>query len=239
MIKIKGLTVSIDNKEIIKDLDLTIKEKEIIALMGTNGSGKTTLSNALMGNPEYKIISGSITFNDEDITFSSPEERAKKGIFLSFQHPVTVPGVTLAQFLRLSYNAVHKEKLTVFKFKKKLDELMKELHMPLSFADRYLNEGFSGGEKKKAEILQLMMLKPKLAILDETDSGLDIDALKTISSGIKKMEKTSFLIITHYKRILEEIRPDKVLIMKNGRIVEEGGMEIADKLEKEGFGVIA
>ncbi len=173
MIKIKGLTVSIDNKEIIKDLDLTIKEKEIIALMGTNGSGKTTLSNALMGNPEYKIISGSITFNDEDITFSSPEERAKKGIFLSFQHPVTVPGVTLAQFLRLSYNAVHKEKLTVFKFKKKLDELMKELHMPLSFADRYLNEGFSGGEKKKAEILQLMMLKPKLAILDETDSGLD------------------------------------------------------------------
>lgn len=238
MLEIKDLHVSIEGKEIIKGISFKISKGEKVALMGQNGSGKSSLANALMGNPEYKITSGKIILNGEEITLLSPEERAKKGIFLSFQHPITVPGVTLEQFLRLAYNSIFSEKLSVYAFSKLLKEKMDFLHLDKSFCSRYLNEGFSGGEKKKAEILQMLVLSPSFAVLDETDSGLDVDALKVISSGINSLS-SGFLIITHYNRILNEVKPDRVLVMSSGKIIKEGDSSLSMELESKGFKVLS
>ena len=236
-LKIENLHVSIDEKEILKGIDLEIELGKVHALMGPNGSGKSTLANVLMGDPKYIITEGKITLDDKDITNSSPNERAKLGLFLSFQYPSEVTGVTMSNFLRTAYNSINNEKLDVLAFHKLIKEKMEELKIPPTFSKRYLNEGFSGGEKKRSEILQLSILQPKYAILDETDSGLDITSLKIVGEGINKMRNPNrgILIITHYNRILNYITPDKVHIMIDGKIMESGGKELAEKIEKEGF----
>ncbi len=236
-LEIKNLHVEVDGKEILKGISLKITDGEVHALMGPNGSGKSTLANTLMGHPKHKITKGKILLNEEDITNLSPDKRAKKGLFLSFQHPSEISGVTIQNFLKTSYNNLKDEKLPVFKFKKILQEKAKLLDVDEIFFSRYLNEGFSGGEKKKTEILQLLTLDPKIAILDETDSGLDIDALKIVSNGINQFKNPnkSILIITHYKRILEYIKPDKISIIKDGKIVYEGNSDLIDHLEKKGY----
>jgi Fe-S cluster assembly ATP-binding protein len=240
MLEIKDLHAEIDGKEILKGLNLEVKRGEIHALMGPNGSGKSTLANVIMGNPKYKITSGKILFDGEDITEMSPDERAKKGLFLSFQYPSEVSGITISNFLRSALNSVREEKISVLDFKKLIEEKLKILNTDRNFAQRYLNEGFSGGEKKKSEILQLAILNPKIAILDETDSGLDIDALRAVANGVNNImsEENAILIITHYKRILEYIRPDKLSIMIDGKIALEGDGELVDELEKRGYGWI-
>lgn len=237
ILEIKDLHVEREGKEILKGLNLKLEKGKIHALMGPNGSGKTTLSYALMGHPAYKITKGEIILNKENITELSADERAKKGIFLSFQNPVEVSGVTIFNFLRHAYNSIKKDKLSVLEFKDLIEKRCKEIGMDLSFLSRYLNEGFSGGEKKKAEILQMLVLNPSLAILDETDSGLDIDALKLVSKGIKDFSKENktILIITHYKRILEHVNPDKVFILSQGRIISEGSSELVEQLEEQGY----
>ena len=238
MLEIKNLYVKVDGNEILKGVSLTAKDNEVTVLMGPNGSGKSTLANTLMGHPKFEITKGEIKFNDILLNELSPEERAKLGLFLSFQYPQEISGVSVRNFLRTAYNAVKKTKLSPVEFKKIIEEKMELLKVDKSFADRYLNEGFSGGEKKRSEILQLAVLEPKFAILDETDSGLDIDSLKTVAEGVNKIKekiKNGVLIITHYKRILDYIKPDKVYIMKNGKIVEEGNIELVEKLEKEGY----
>ena len=226
-------------KEIVKGVSLIVGKGEIVALMGPNGSGKSTLSYGLMGHPNYEITGGSAKLEGKELKELSPDERAKTGLFLSFQHPATVAGVTVQSFLRAAYNAMKETPLSVPKFRKLLKEKMEILKMDTSFADRYVNEGFSGGEKKRNEILQLSILQPKVAILDETDSGLDIDAIKIVASGVAAARKENpdmgILIITHYKRILEHIKPDRVLVMMSGRIVERGGPELADHLEEHGY----
>jgi len=239
-LEIKDLHVSVEGKEILKGINLKLDTGKINALMGPNGSGKSTLSNALMGNPKYKITKGKITYNSKDITKLSTDKRAKLGIFLSFQYPSEVPGVTISNFLRTALNSITGEKIKVMDFKKLIDEKLKQLKMDPIFSRRYLNEGFSGGEKKKAEILQLMVLNPKLVILDETDSGLDIDALKEVSKGVNTfMNKDKcILIITHYKRILEYVKPDKLIIMIDGKIALEGKGDLVDHLEEKGYGWI-
>ncbi len=235
-LEIKNLYVSVEGKEIIKGLNLKLERGKTYALMGPNGSGKSTLSQVLMGNPKYKV-SGEIIFNGENIIDMPPEKRAKKGLFLSFQYPVEVSGVTISSFLRTAYGSIKDKKLNILEFHKLLVKNAKKLNMDESFLTRFLNEGFSGGEKKKAEILQMLVLDPKLAILDETDSGLDIDSLKTVAEGIKKFANLnkSILLITHYKRILDYVKPDKVFIMRNGEIIKEGGSELIDELEKKGY----
>ncbi len=240
LLEIQDLHVNVEDTEIIKGLNLTIREGETVALMGPNGSGKSTLAYALMGHPKYEITSGSVSFRGKDLLDLEPDERAQLGFFLSFQYPSAVPGVKVSDFLRAAYNNTHPEsKLSLPKFRKRLRDEMKVLDMDSSFADRYVNEGWSGGEKKRGEILQLRMLEPALAVLDETDSGLDIDAIRIVSKGVNQVReqhpKRSFLIITHYKRILEYIQPDRVLILVDGAIVEEGGSELVDKLEEEGY----
>jgi Fe-S cluster assembly ATP-binding protein len=210
--------------------------------MGPNGSGKSTLAHVLMGNPKFEVSSGKILYNGKDITSLSPDERAKKGLFLSFQYPHEVSGITISNFLRTAINAGREkdDKIKVMDFKKLLDEKMDSLKMDKSMARRYLNEGFSGGEKKRAEILQMAVLDPKLAILDETDSGLDIDALKAVAEGVNAFmtPEKCILIITHYKRILEFIKPDKLFILIDGKIALEGGGELVDQLEEKGYGWI-
>ena len=235
---IKNLHVSIENKKILKGINLEIKQGEINAIMGPNGSGKSTLSNVIMGNLKYKITKGEILFNGENIKELSTDKRARLGLFLSFQYPAEIPGVTVSSFLRTSYNNTHKEKISVKDFISLLKEKSELLKIKKEFLSRYLNEGFSGGEKKKSEILQLAILEPKIAILDETDSGLDIDALKIVSQGIKNLKKpeTGFLLITHYQRILKYITPDKVHVMMDGKIVKSGGSELAQQLEEKGYG---
>lgn len=238
-LKIENLHVSIDNTEIIKDLSLEIKGGEIHAVMGPNGTGKSTLAAALMGHPRYEVTKGSITFNGEDLLEMEVDERARAGLFLAMQYPSEVSGVTNADFIRTAINSKRGEgnEIPLMKFIRQLDEKMNMLEMDESFSQRYLNEGFSGGEKKRNEILQMLMLEPQIAILDEIDSGLDIDALKIVSKGVNSMRGPNFgaLIITHYQRLLNYIKPDKVHVMMQGRIVKSGGPELAERLEAEGY----
>lgn len=242
-LEIKDLYVSVAGKEIIKGFNLTIKQGEVHALMGPNGTGKSTLSNAIMGHPKYEINSGQILIDGEDFSNLSVEERSHKGIFLAFQYPVAIPGVTLANFLRVAVNAKMKaldpesKGMSLIDFRRKMKAKMDLLQMDYSFGGRYLNDGFSGGEKKRAEILQLAMLEPKFAILDETDSGLDIDAIRIVSEGVHSLasQDLGVLVITHYQRMLNYIKPQFVHILFDGRIVETGGPELALKLEEHGY----
>ena len=237
LLEIKDLHVEIEGKEIIKGINLKMELGKIVALMGPNGSGKSTLVNTLMGHPSHIVTKGKIMFNGKDITELSPDKRAKKGLFLSFQYPKEIPGVTISNFLRTALNEVKEKKLSLLEFRDHIKEKSEILNIPKEFLNRYLNEGFSGGEKKKAEILQLLALDPTLAILDETDSGLDIDSLKIVAKGVNKFmnKNKSTLIITHYKRILEYIKPDRVIILKDGKIVMEGNAELVDHLEEKGY----
>lgn len=234
---IKDLFVNVDGKEIIKGVNLEIYENEIVALMGPNGSGKSTLANVIMGNPKYQIVSGKIIYKNKNILDLKVDERAKLGLFLSFQYPFEISGVTLSNFLRTAYNSLNENKISLLDFKKLLEEKMNLLKMDKSFINRYLNEGFSGGEKKKAEILQLAVLNPKLAVLDETDSGIDVTNLRIIANSINKLKNSenSILLITHYNRILKYIKPDRVYIMVDGKIVDEGGANLADEIEEKGY----
>ncbi|MGB3634358.1 MAG: Fe-S cluster assembly ATPase SufC [Rubrobacteraceae bacterium] len=237
MLKIENLRVEIDGSEIIKGLDLEVEKGEIHAIMGPNGSGKSTLSNVLMGHPRYDVTGGSITFMDEDIFELEADERAKLGMFLAFQYPSEVPGVSVANFLRTAVNSVREEELSPMDMYRLIQEKMKIMQMDPKFAERYLNEGFSGGEKKRNEILQMLMLDPKLAIMDETDSGLDIDALQVVAKGVSELRSPEFsaVIITHYQRILRYIEPDRVHVMLDGRLVTSGEKELADTLEERGY----
>ncbi len=223
--------------EILHGVDLVVKKGETHALMGPNGSGKSTLANTLMGNPNYEVTEGRIRLNGEDLTEADPDERARAGLFMAFQYPATIPGVSVANFLRMAVNAGREEPIKVKEFGAMLKENMDLLKIDRAFTSRYLNEGFSGGEKKRAEILQLAMLRPEIAVLDETDSGLDIDALRIVSEGVNAMrgDERGFLIITHYTRILNYVKPDFVHIMLDGRIVREGGSELATELEEKGY----
>ena len=241
LLKITGLHVSVGDKEILHGVDLTVNSDETHVLMGTNGTGKSTLGYAITGNPAYTVTEGDIVFGGESIVDMPVNERAKKGIFLSFQNPLEVPGVTLSSFIRSALEQKTKTRLRLWDFKKKLAETMKLLDMDESYADRDLNVGFSGGEKKKAEILQMLMLEPKLAILDETDSGLDVDAVRTVSQGVKLYRERvhgSLLIITHSTRILEALTVDAAHVMENGVIVKNGGAELVDKINEKGFSAI-
>lgn len=236
---IKDLHVKIEDKEILKGVDLTINTGEIHAIMGPNGTGKSTLASAIMGHPKYEITQGSITLDGEDVLEMEVDERARAGLFLGMQYPSEISGVTNADFMRSAMNARREEgdEISLMKFIRELDSKMEVLDMQEDMAQRYLNEGFSGGEKKRNEILQLMMIKPQFAILDEIDSGLDIDALKVVSEGINQMRSESFgcLIITHYQRLLNYITPDHVHVMMQGRVVKSGGEELSHKLEAEGY----
>jgi Fe-S cluster assembly ATP-binding protein len=237
MLKIEDLHVEIDGQEIIKSLDLEVGEGEIHAIMGPNGSGKSTLANVLMGHPRYEVTGGSITFKGEDVFELEPDERAKLGMFLAFQYPSEVPGVSVANFLRTAVNSVREEELSPMDMYRLIQEKMKIMQMDPKFAERYLNEGFSGGEKKRNEILQMLMLEPELAIMDETDSGLDIDALQVVAKGVNELRGPDFsaVIITHYQRILRYIEPDRVHVMLDGRIVTSGGKDLAHELEDKGY----
>ena len=237
MLKIENLRVEIDGQEIVKGLDLEVGEGEIHAIMGPNGSGKSTLANVLMGHPRYEVTGGSITFRGEDVFELEPDERAKLGMFLAFQYPSEVPGVSVANFLRTAVNSVREEELSPMDMYRLIQEKMKIMQMDPKFAERYLNEGFSGGEKKRNEILQMLMLEPKLAIMDETDSGLDIDALQVVAKGVNELRGPEFsaVIITHYQRILKYIEPDRVHVMLDGRIVTSGGKDLAHELEDKGY----
>jgi len=237
MLKIENLQVEIDGQEIVKCLNLEIGEGEIHAIMGPNGSGKSTLANVLMGHPRYEVTGGAITFRGEDAFELEPDERAKLGMFLAFQYPSEVPGVSVANFLRTAVNSVREEELSPMDMYRLIQEKMKIMQMDPKFAERYLNEGFSGGEKKRNEILQMLMLEPKLAIMDETDSGLDIDALQVVSKGVNELRGPEFsaVIITHYQRILRYIEPDHVHVMLDGRLVTSGGKDLALELEDKGY----
>jgi Fe-S cluster assembly ATP-binding protein len=237
MLKIEDLHVEIDGQEIVKGLDLEVGKGEIHAIMGPNGSGKSTLANVLMGHPRYEVTEGSITFQGEDVFELEPDERAKLGMFLAFQYPSEVPGVSVANFLRTAVNSVREEELNPMEMYRLLQEKMSIMQMDPRFAERYLNEGFSGGEKKRNEILQMLMLDPKLAIMDETDSGLDIDALQVVARGVNELRGPEFsaVIITHYQRILRYIEPDHVHVMLDGRLVTSGGKKLAEELEEKGY----
>ena len=236
-LEIQNLHVRIEEREILHGVDLTVKKGETHALMGPNGSGKSTLANTLMGNPNYEVTEGKILLDGEDLTEADPDERARAGLFMAFQYPATIPGVSVANFLRMAVNARREEPIKVKEFGEILGKNMELLKIDRAFTSRYLNEGFSGGEKKRAEILQLAMLAPDFAVLDETDSGLDIDALRIVSDGVNALreQERGFLIITHYTRILGYVRPEFVHIMIDGRIVREGGPELADELEDKGY----
>ena len=248
---ISGLEVSISGKQILKGVDLTVAQGEVHALMGPNGSGKTSLAYTLMGHPDYRVDAGSVTWRGQDLLKLSPDKRARLGVFLAFQYPSAIPGVTVASFLRNIYNAVHHPKpadvqgaeavkytgIPLAKFRRMLEERMALLRMDASFASRYVNEGFSGGEKKRLEMLQMSMLSPRLAILDETDSGLDIDALRTVAEGINASlsPEMGVLLITHYQRMLNYVTPQFVHVLMDGRIVMSGGEGLAHQLEANGY----
>jgi Fe-S cluster assembly ATP-binding protein len=237
-LEIRDLHVRTEEREILRGVDLDINRGEIHALMGPNGSGKSTLANTLLGHPTYEITEGTIAFKGEDITEAEPHERAKAGLFLAFQYPVSIPGVSVANFLRMAINAKREEPIQVKEFRTQLQHAVELLDVDRSFTSRHLNDGFSGGEKKRAEILQMAMLKPDIAILDETDSGLDIDALRTVAEGVQRLhdeQGLGALIITHYQRILHYVQPQFVHILMDGRIVLEGGVELVERLEREGY----
>ncbi|MCF7803776.1 MAG: Fe-S cluster assembly ATPase SufC [Candidatus Marinimicrobia bacterium] len=237
MLKISGLKGGVEDTEILHGIDLEVNGGEVHAIMGPNGSGKSTMAHILMGNPRYHITDGEITFRGESVNDLEPDERARLGMFLAFQYPSEIPGVSMDKFLRDSYNAVKNDSISVGKFSKYLRQKMQDLEMDEKFASRYLNEGFSGGEKKRSEMLQMAVLEPKLAILDETDSGLDIDALRTVAESVNKLvnPEMGVLVITHYQRILRYLEPDHVYIMLNGKIADKGGPELAEKLEDKGY----
>jgi len=244
LLEIKNLNVSIEKKQIVKGLNLTVNPGEIHAIMGPNGSGKSTLCYALMGHPEYNVTGGEVLMNGKNVLEMAVDERSKAGMFLAFQYPVEVPGVTLQNFLRTAYNS-HKgengsSKVNVLKFWGFLKSKLQMLGIDESFANRYLNDGFSGGEKKRAEILQMAVLEPKVALLDETDSGLDIDALRAVAEGVNKLMNPSMgiVMITHYQRLLDYIKPHYVHIMASGNIIKTGGPELALELEEKGYGWI-
>ena len=241
-LEIRNLHVQAEDKSILKGVDLTVKPGEIHALMGPNGSGKSTLANAIMGHPSLEVTEGQILFGGEDITEADTDERARMGLFMAFQYPVAIPGVTITKYLRMVMNA-HREArgepdVSLKEFRKTVEAAMELVNVPREFSSRYLNEGFSGGEKKRLEILQLALQMPKLAILDETDSGLDIDALNVVAHGVNTVAAGAdmgILIITHYQRILHMVTPTRVSIMFDGRIATEGGPELVDRLEAEGY----
>ncbi|MFO7700817.1 MAG: Fe-S cluster assembly ATPase SufC [Acidimicrobiia bacterium] len=237
LLVIDSLHASVAGTEILKGVDLTIERGETHAIMGPNGSGKSTLANVLLGHPLYEVTGGTITYKGEDITEAPPEERGQAGMFLGFQYPEEIPGVSVVNFLRTALSNRTGTDYTVLELRLKVGEAMKELGMDPSFADRYLNEGFSGGERKRNEILQMAVLEPELAVLDETDSGLDIDALRTVAEGVERMRTPDrgFLIITHYQRMLEYITPDFVHIFLDGAIVDSGGADLADRIEDSGY----
>src|SRR5262245_3814556 len=233
---IDDLHVNVAGREILKGLDLEVKQGEIHALLGPNGSGKSTLAYTIAGHPKYEVTQGRILWQGEDVLAMAPDERAKRGVFLAFQYPTAIPGVQMVNFLRLAVKNVFGD-VPAVEFRRRVRATMTELKMDDSFATRYLNEGFSGGEKKRAEILQMAMLRPKLAILDETDSGLDIDAIKVVSDGINRLKnpEMGILIVTHYNRFLNSIRPDKVHILVDGKIVRSGGQDLAEELDRVGY----
>ncbi|MBU0598378.1 Fe-S cluster assembly ATPase SufC [Patescibacteria group bacterium] len=236
-LQIKDLHVSIEGKKILKGINLNIKPGEIHTLMGPNGSGKSTLASTLMGHPNFRITKGTILLNKKMINTKSPDDRAQLGLFLSFQYPVEIAGLSFEHFLRQAYNTLNSDAISPIDFRKLVEQKMKLLRIKKEFMERYLNEGYSGGEKKKSEILQMAVLQPKVAILDETDSGLDVDALKDVAQGINKVKtpEMSILLITHYYRILKYIKPDKVHIMVDGRIVKSGGRDLATRVENNGY----
>jgi Fe-S cluster assembly ATP-binding protein len=237
LLDIKGLTVAVEGKQILNGLDLTVNRGEVHAIMGPNGSGKSTLANALMGHPRYTVTGGSVRFKGQDILSMTPDQRAQQGMFLAFQYPTSIPGVTMVNFLRQALKAVRGEDVPVREFREKLLSTMKLLRMDEQFARRYVNEGFSGGEKKRAEVLQMGILEPDLAIMDETDSGLDIDALRTVAEGVNALmtDELGVVLITHYQRLLNYIKPQFVHILYQGRIIESGGPELALQLEDQGY----
>ena len=237
-LEIRGLRVSVEDTEILKGVDLTVRSGETHALMGPNGSGKSTLAYSISGHPKYTVTGGTVTLDGEDVLSMTVDERARAGVFLAMQYPVEVPGVSTSNFLRTAATAVRGEAPKLRTWVKEVNAAMKELEIDDSFSERSLNEGFSGGEKKRHEILQLALLKPKIAILDETDSGLDVDALRIVSQGVNSARAETgmgTLLITHYPRILQYIRPDVVHVFFRGRIVETGGPELADQIENEGY----
>ena len=239
LFQIEDLHVAVEGHEILRGVDLTVDAGEVHALMGPNGSGKSTLANTLLGNPGYEVTSGRVLFKGEDITAWPTDVRGKAGIFLAFQYPEEIPGVPVTQFLRQALSARKGLDLSVLELRLSIIEWMKKLDMDPSFGDRYLNEGFSGGEKKRNEILQMAILEPELAILDETDSGLDIDALRVVAHGVQQIRQErselGVLLITHYQRILNELTPDKVHVLIDGRVVDSGGPELSRRLEEEGY----
>ncbi len=243
-LEIRNLHVSAGDKQILKGLDLAVSKGEIHALMGPNGSGKSTLANAIMGHPNLEVTEGQVLFRGEDITGADPDERARSGLFMAFQYPVAIPGVTVTKYLRMILNAQREERgeepISLKDFRKTATEAMELMHVPREFANRYLNDGFSGGEKKRMEILQMALLRPTMAVLDETDSGLDIDALRTVAQGVNTVAgpDTGILIITHYQRILHLVEPQHVHVMWDGRIVKQGGPELVAQLEEKGYGWI-
>ena len=237
LFEIRDLHVAVEGKEVLKGVNLVVRRGEVHAIMGRNGTGKTTLSYTLMGHPKYQVLSGSILLDGEDITNLKPEERAKKRLFLAFQYPVAIPGVSVASFLRASMKSVRAGEIEPSKFRSLIKEELKHLSIPEAFMTRSLNEGFSGGEKKRLETLQLRLLQPKMAVLDETDSGLDIDALRIVSENLQSFRSTDrgMLVITHYQRMLNYIKPDVVHVFGSGRVLESGGPELALKLEERGY----
>ena len=244
-LEIRNLHASAGDKEILKGVDLNVSKGEIHALMGPNGSGKSTLANVIMGHPNIEVTEGTITFKGEDITESDPDERSRAGLFLAFQYPVAVPGVTITKYLRTVMNAHRasrgEEPIPLKEFRTTVQDAMKLVNVPNDFASRYLNDGFSGGEKKRLEMLQLALQNPEVAVLDETDSGLDIDALRVVANAVNSVAQGSdmgVLIITHYQRILHLVQPDFVHVLYNGKIVKEGGSELVDALEAKGYGPI-
>jgi len=243
-LEIKNLHVAAEDKRILKGIDLEVGRGQIHALMGPNGSGKSTLANAIMGHPGLDVTEGSIHFKGEDITESAPFERSRAGLFMAFQYPVAVPGVTVAKYLRMIVNArreaLGEPEIKIKDFARTTQEAMDLMQVPREFSSRYLNDGFSGGEKKRMEMLQMALLKPQMAVLDETDSGLDIDALRTVAAGVNRFAGPDMgvLIITHYQRILHIVEPDRVHVMYEGRIVKEGGPELVTELESKGYGWI-
>jgi Fe-S cluster assembly ATP-binding protein len=242
MLEIKNLHAQAGDKQILKGVDLTVKPGEIHALMGPNGSGKSTLANVVMGHPGLEVTEGQIIFNGEDVTEADPDERARLGLFMAFQYPVSVPGVTITKYLRMVQNAhreaAGEEPISLKEFRQVTEKAMELTSVPKQFSSRYLNEGFSGGEKKRLEMLQLALQKPKVAVLDETDSGLDIDALNVVANAVNAVKAETgmgVLIITHYQRILHHVKPDRVSIIFDGRVAHEGGPELVEQLEREGY----